>query len=170
VRQAVQAQLSKKHADSDFVFHRPDGPPWGNIGVSIEDLVVGAGLQKNEAPQRLTPHSLRHTFASWLAIAGVSLRRIQELLGHKSITTTERYSHLGQNGAHPYYFELAGCVVNGFVPRFVTSPSSAGMTESAQVVEQEWRRGSESNRRIRVLQSFAPREGEAIVSRVQLNA
>ena len=84
--------------------------------------MVGAGLQKDEAPQRLTPHSLRHTFASWLAIAGVSLRRIQELLGHKSITTTERYSHLGRNGSHPYYFELAACVVNGFVPRFVTSP------------------------------------------------
>jgi site-specific recombinase XerD len=61
---------------------------------------------------------IRHTFASWLAIAGVSLRRIQELLGHKSITTTERYSHLGQNGSHPYYFELASCVVNRFVPRF----------------------------------------------------
>jgi integrase len=93
-RQAIQAQLAKKHTASDFVFHRPDGSPWGDIGDSIEDLVQAAGLQKGEAPQRLTPHSFRHTFASWLAIAGVSLRRIQELLGHKSITTTERYSHL----------------------------------------------------------------------------
>jgi len=109
--------------------------------------VVGAGLQKDEAPQRLTPHSLRHTFASWLAIAGVSLRRIQELLEHKSITTTERYSHLGRNGSHPYYFELAACVVNGFVPRFVTSPSSEGGPEPAQVVENEWWRRGDSNAR-----------------------
>jgi site-specific recombinase XerD len=93
-----------------------------NIGASFDELVVAAGLQKETAPQRLTPHSLRHTYASWLAIAGVSLRRIQELLGHKSITTTERYSHLGHNGQHPYYFELARCCSNGFVPRFVTSP------------------------------------------------
>jgi hypothetical protein len=106
-----------------FRIQRPDGKPWGDIGASFDDLVVAAGLQKERAPQRLTPHSLRHTYASWLAIAGVSLRRIQELLGHKSITTTERYSHLGHNGQHPYYFELARCCLNGFVPRFVTSPS-----------------------------------------------
>jgi site-specific recombinase XerD len=99
----------------DFVFHRPDGSTWSDIGDSIEDLVEAAGLQKNEAPQRLTPHSFRHTFASWLAIAGVSLRRIQELLVHKSVTTTERYSVIyitsqpqlasraptAQNGPHP---------------------------------------------------------------------
>src|SRR5262249_5074234 len=72
--EAVQSQLGKKHADSDFVFHRPDGSPWGDIGDSIEELVIRAGLQRKEAHQRLTPHSLRHTFASWLAIAGVSLR------------------------------------------------------------------------------------------------
>jgi len=121
-REAIQSQLAKKHAASDFVFQRPTGAPWGDIGDSIDDLVAGADLQKEDAPQRLTPHSLRHTFASWLAIAGVSVRRIQELLGHKSITTTERYAHLGQNGSNPFYFELAMWVAKGFVPRFVTSP------------------------------------------------
>ena len=89
---AVQAQLAKKHPTSDFVFHRPDGSPWGDIGDSLDELVVSVGLQKNQPAQRLTPHSLRHTYASWLAIAGVSLRRIQELLGHRSIITTERRS------------------------------------------------------------------------------
>jgi integrase len=37
---------------------------------------------------------LRHTFASWLAMKGRPLKEIQELLGHKSITQTERYAHL----------------------------------------------------------------------------
>jgi len=39
-------------------------------------------------------HDLRHTGASWLAMAGVDMRVIQELLGHKSIQTTQRYAHL----------------------------------------------------------------------------
>lgn len=44
--------------------------------------------------RRGTPHDLRHTYASWLALDGVSMRVIQSLLGHVSIRTTERYSHL----------------------------------------------------------------------------
>ena len=106
-RDAVQAQWAKKHASSDFVFHRPDGSPWGDIGGSFDELIVSSGLQKQQPAERVTRHSLRHTYASWLAIAGLSLRRIQELLGHKSIITTERYSHLGQSGVQPYYLELA---------------------------------------------------------------
>jgi site-specific recombinase XerD len=39
-------------------------------------------------------HDLRHTFASWLMMEGRPLREMQELLGHKSIRMTERYSHL----------------------------------------------------------------------------
>lgn len=71
----------------------------------------------------MTLHSLRHTFASWLAIAGLPLRPIQELLGHKSIVTTERYSHLGGNGRQPYYTELARAMAGGFVVSEVTPAS-----------------------------------------------
>ena len=126
LRIQIAAQVARKHPESDFVFLRPDGSPWGDIGDSIDDLVVSAGLQKEEAPQRLTPHSLRHTFASWLAIAGVSLRRIQELLGHKSIITKERYSHLGNKGAQPYYSELAACVSNSFCTEVCNKPPAGG--------------------------------------------
>jgi len=56
--------------------------PWGDLGDSMERLFVDSGLnaKRTKRRDRITLHSLRHTFASWLAIAGVSLRRIQELL------------------------------------------------------------------------------------------
>ena len=44
--------------------------------------------------QKITFHTLRHTFASWLAINGTPILTIKELLGHQSLAMTERYSHL----------------------------------------------------------------------------
>jgi integrase len=45
-------------------------------------------------PDDVTVHDLRHTYASWLVQAGVPLREVQAVMGHKSIRTTERYAHL----------------------------------------------------------------------------
>lgn len=54
----------------DFIFHRPDGSPWGDLADSMDRLFVDAGLNANGVKRRnrITLHSLRHTFASWLAI------------------------------------------------------------------------------------------------------
>lgn len=60
--------------------------------------------------QRLHFHSLRHTFASWLAQKGTSIYEIQKLLGHTDIKTTQIYAHLLPNQLHKTVSQLEGLI------------------------------------------------------------
>lgn len=62
------------------------------FAVVINDLKLNEGI--TDRRQKLTFHSLRHTYASWLVDRGIGLYDVQKLLGHKSSQLTERYSHL----------------------------------------------------------------------------
>ena len=62
------------------------------FGRSIDRLGLNKGVKDRR--QMITFHSLRHTFASWLALQGESLVTIRELMGHKSFEMTKRYAHL----------------------------------------------------------------------------
>ena len=61
----------------------------------IQDFKTGfRGACARAGIEQFTPHDMRHTFASWLVMGGVSLYEVKDLLGHSTIKLTERYAHL----------------------------------------------------------------------------
>jgi len=80
--------IIKGHEDSLFLNHRGRKLTRDMIFKIVKDLAVLAGIRKN-----VSPHSFRHSFATYLLENGANLRAIQQL-GHESITTTELYTHV----------------------------------------------------------------------------
>lgn len=80
----------KKGAD-DILFVNRNGGQLSRVMVFmiLKELAAKAGITQN-----VHPHTLRHSFATHLVEGGADLRAVQEMLGHKSITTTEIYTHL----------------------------------------------------------------------------
>ncbi|WP_426753906.1 tyrosine-type recombinase/integrase [Myxococcus sp. Y35] len=90
----VDALKGHRHLRGPYVFCQPDGQP---LTASMTEhrlsrAVSQAGISREQG--RITWHDLRHTYGSHLAMRGVPLKVIQELMGHATIEMTMRYAHL----------------------------------------------------------------------------
>lgn len=95
VKEMLSQRIPQK--PSELIFKdRGDGKKIVDVSNTFHRVVEKLGLNKGIADTRkkITFHSLRHTFASWLAIQGQPILIIKELLGHKTLTMTLRYAHL----------------------------------------------------------------------------
>ena len=90
----VRGHLDIKPGSEDFAFLSQRGRPLSRITVftTLKKLAEQAGRRKT-----ISPHTLRHSFATHLIEGGADLRAVQEMLGHASITTTEIYTHLDRD-------------------------------------------------------------------------
>jgi integrase len=90
--------MNRKPASPDiYIFRdRRHGGKIQAVSALFRRVVTQLKFNKGvkDPRQKMTFHSLRHTFASWLALQGETLLTIKELLGHQALAMTERYSHL----------------------------------------------------------------------------
>jgi integrase/recombinase XerD len=86
----VRPSLAKEYSE-DVLFLNNRGRPFSRMGLwkILRKYVILAGIKK-----KVSPHTIRHSFATHLLEGGADLRAVQEMLGHADISTTQIYTHL----------------------------------------------------------------------------
>jgi len=86
----------------DYLFLNAQGKPLSARGI---ELIVNKIVQQAGLKHKLSPHTLRHTFATHLLNEGADLKSVQELLGHASLSTTQIYTHVSNERLRAVYLK-----------------------------------------------------------------
>ena len=107
----LRPRLTQAAKDAPWVFVSRGGRALTRemLWVLVKKYVRRAGL-----PAKVSPHTLRHSFATHLLAGGADLRTVQELLGHANISTTQVYAHLHRQNPNTMV-----AVLDVFFPRLI---------------------------------------------------
>ncbi|MBS1253313.1 MAG: Tyrosine recombinase XerC [Anaerolineales bacterium] len=112
IGEPAQHALSRYLADGRPQFVKKQAPAsrplfLNRLGSRLSDrsiqMILPILLFRSGLTKKVTPHTLRHTFATHMLDGGADLRVVQELLGHAQLSTTQVYTHVSQNRAREVY-------------------------------------------------------------------
>lgn len=99
LQNARQKLLKGQETDAVFLSNRGQRINRRTVEYMLDKYVLQAGLNSG-----ISPHALRHTFATHMLENGADIRSVQELLGHENVSTTQIYTHLSRKKLREVYF------------------------------------------------------------------